>query len=218
MHREGRQGFPLPPGDRAPAFRLPCPVGGLRIGLLGGSFNPPHAGHRHVSLLALTRLHLDRIWWLVTPGNPLKDGAALAPMPQRVAASQREAAHPRIFVTDLETTLGTRYTWDLLSRLVARCPETRFVWIMGADNLIEFDRWHRWRDIAGIVPIAVIDRPGATWRATQSRAAQALSAYRLREADAGRLADCRPPAMAIIHGPRSGLSSTVVRAARSQEA
>lgn len=213
MRNAGSNGCRLPCHDRSAAVRLPHPSAGLRIGLLGGSFNPAHAGHRHVSMLALRQLRLDRIWWLVTPGNPLKDGADLAPLDARIAAAREAAAHPRIHVTDLESSLGTRFTYDLLSRLVARCSAARFVWIMGGDNLLQFHRWRRWRAIADLVPIAVIDRPGATLRATHSRAGLALAHCRLAETEAGALADRPPPAIVILHGPRSNLSSTAVRAA-----
>ena len=118
---------------------------GLRIGLLGGSFNPAHAAHRAVSLLALKRLALDRVWWLVSPGNPLKDTSALPPLADRIAAARRVAADPRIDVTGIEAALGTRYTIDTIHRLRTRCPRVRFVWLMGADNLAQFHRWRDWR-------------------------------------------------------------------------
>ena len=144
----------------------------MRIGLYGGSFDPAHEGHLHVSTTALRRLRLDRVWWLVTPGNPLKDNARLPPLEERIARARRLAADPRIDVTGLEAAIGTRYTFDTVDELTRRCPGVHFVWLMGADNLAQFARWQRWRDIARRVPIAVIDRPGATLKATRAPAAE----------------------------------------------
>ena len=194
--------------------RLPPHALGLRIGLYGGSFNPPHAGHRYVSLHALKRLNLDRIWWLVTPGNPLKERDGLPGTAERVEAARRLAAHPRIAVTGFEEAIGTRYTVDTLRIVVDRCPGARFVWIMGADNLAGFHRWRGWRDIAQLMPFAVVDRPGWTLSATRSRAALALAPWRIDETDAGLLAALDPPAWTFLHGPRSPLSSTGLREKR----
>ena len=146
----------------------------MRIGLLGGSFNPPHEGHALVTRIALTRLGLDRVWWLVTPGNPLKSQADLAALKARVDAARRLVGGPRVAVTDIEAHIGARYTYDTLAWLTRRAPGVRFVWIMGADNLRQFHLWRHWRDIADLVPIAVVDRPGSTLRAMSSRAAVAL--------------------------------------------
>jgi nicotinate-nucleotide adenylyltransferase len=174
---------------------------GLRIGLFGGTFNPPHEGHRLASMIALSRLGLDRIWWIVTPGNPLKNNNGLPPL----------ADHPRIDVTGFEAEIGARYTFDTIRWLKRRCPGVEFVWIMGADNLASFHRWQRWREIANMVAIAVIDRPASTLKATHSRGGQYLSRYRLREHEA-RLLFSRPaPAFVFLHGPRSDLSSTLLR-------
>src|SRR6202049_1548159 len=141
---------------------LPPNAPGMRIGLFGGTFDPAHAAHRAACLLALRRLGLDRVWWLVTPGNPLKDTKGLAPLAERLAAAQALAHHPRIDVTDLEAELGTAYTYETVSYLLRRCPGVHFVWIMGADNLRSFHRWQRWRGLAQLVPIAIVDRlPGA---------------------------------------------------------
>ncbi|MDJ1157552.1 nicotinate-nucleotide adenylyltransferase [Chelatococcus sp. SYSU_G07232] len=192
---------------------LPRHAPGMRIGLFGGSFNPPHAGHRLASLVALRRLGLDRVWWIVTPGNPLKDNARLPALAARMAAARATAAHPRIDVTGFEASIGTRYTYDTIAYLRRRCPEVRFVWIMGADNLAGFHRWQRWREIAALVPIAVVDRPGATVKAARAKAAQALGTRRLREAEARLLSAARLPAWVFLHGPRSPLSSTALRAA-----
>ena len=195
--------------------KLPPHGPGLKIGLLGGSFNPPHEAHLAVSLLAMRRLGLDRVWWLVTPGNPLKDTRALPPLAERMAAARRVATHPRVDVTDLEAAIGTRFTADTIAWLVRRFPAVRFVWIMGADNLAQFDRWQNWRAIAAAVPIAVVDRFGASYAATASPAAQALAGARIRESDARSLLNRRPPAWVYLHGLKSPLSSTAIRATTS---
>lgn len=191
--------------------RLPPALPGMRIGLYGGSFNPAHPGHRHVSLTALRRLRLDRIWWMVTPGNPLKDHGELAPLEVRVETARRVASHPRILVTDFESAIGARYTRQSLRYLRLRHPAVHFVWIMGADSLASFHRWQGFRSIAAMMPIAVIDRPGFTLSAPGARAAQALARFRVEEEAAGRLADMGPPAWTFLHGPRSTLSSTALR-------
>ena len=192
---------------------LPPHTAGMTIGLFGGSFNPPHQGHRLVSLTALRRLRLDRVWWLVTPGNPLKQNADLPSMAERTRAAQRIAAHPRIQVTGIEAAIGTRFTHDTLTYLQRRCPGVAFVWIMGADNLEGFHRWQRWREIAAMLPIAIVDRPGATLRAAHARAGEYLARWRYDESDASILARAKPPAFIFLHGPRSELSSTALRKA-----
>lgn len=194
-----------------PTARLPPHTPGLRVGLFGGSFNPPHAGHRLVCDIALKRLALDRIWLLVTPGNPLKDTRGLAPLGERMAKTRALMDDPRILVTDLEADIGKRYTYDTIRYLRARAPAVHFVWVMGADNLVQFDRWRRWRDIADMVPIAVVDRPGATLRAAASKTAQTLAAFRLPERLAETLPGGGPPALVFLHEQRSPLSSTALR-------
>jgi nicotinate-nucleotide adenylyltransferase len=187
----------------------------MRIGLFGGTFDPPHAAHLAASLLALKRLKLDRMWWLVTPGNPLKDTRGLQPLERRMAAARALTSHPRVDVTGLEAVINTRYTYDTLEFLVRRCPGVHFVWLMGADNLRSFYRWQHWRDIANLMPMAVVDRMGSSLYATGGRAAQALSRYRLPERSAVTLAGRDPPAWVYLHGLKSPLSSTVLRAQRT---
>ena len=195
-------------------IRLPPHAHGMRIGLFGGTFDPPHEAHLAACLLAMKKLRLDRVWWLVTPGNPLKDTRGLAPLAERMAAARVLASHPRINITDLEAGIGTRYTHETILYLRKRCPGVRFVWIMGADNLRSFHRWQRWRGIAGLVPIAVVDRLGPSLYATASLAGQALARYRVPESAAWSLPTRRPPAWVYIHGLKSPLSSTALRAKR----
>jgi nicotinate-nucleotide adenylyltransferase len=190
---------------------IPLYTNGMRIGLLGGSFNPPHVAHRAISLFAIKRLKLDRVWWLVTPGNPLKAQGGLTDLDQRTEAARKTANDPRIDVSCLESVIGTRYTVDTITYLRRRASGLRFVWIMGADNLAQFHRWQNWRRIASEVPIAVIDRPPQSFRALAAPAAQALARYRLPENQAGRLADQRPPAWVFLTGLKLDLSSTGLR-------
>ena len=194
--------------------RLPPFAKGQTIGLLGGSFNPPHEGHLLASHLALTRVGLDRLWWLATPGNPLKSTGDLSALRARLVAARALIHDPRIAVTGFESEIGSRYTADTLRYLMVRARGARFVWIMGADNLAQFHRWRDWGEIAGAVPILVVDRPGASLSALSSRAAQALSRWRRPESDAQNLAYLAPPAWIFLHGPRSSASSTALRARR----
>ena len=205
--------------DRAPVpprQALPPHAPGMRIGLFGGTFDPPHQAHLAASLLAMKRLNLDRVWWLVTPGNPLKDTKGLKPLEQRLAAARALARHPRIDVTGLEAVINTRYTYDTLAFLIRRCRGVRFVWIMGADNLRSFSRWQKWREIAGLMPMAIVDRAGSSLYAPASVAAQALARFRLPDAVAPTLADRVPPAWVYLHGLKSPLSSTALRARRPE--
>ena len=197
--------------------RLPPHAPGLKIGLFGGSFNPAHEGHRAASLIALHRLGLDRVWWLVSPANPLKDKQDLVSLPARIAAARARARHPRIEVTGIEAAIGARYTYETIRYLKSRCRGVHFVWIMGADNLLTFDHWKHWRDIAENVPIAIVDRPGSTLSATHSPAAVALAPYRRDESQSLIFATQKPPAIMFLHGPRSGLSSTALRANAAKE-
>ena len=190
---------------------LPHTEKGMVIGLFGGSFNPPHAGHLLVSEIALRSLQLQQLWWMVTPGNPLKSKAWLAPLAYRLAASEALATDPRIKVTAFEQAFGESYTARILARLKLLRPGVRFVWIMGADNLKSFHRWQNWQEIAGTFPIAVVDRPGSTLSYLSSKMAQRFSDARVEESDAARLAYMQPPAWTFLHGPRSSLSSTAIR-------
>ncbi len=188
---------------------------GMRIGLFGGSFNPAHEAHREASLFALRRLGLDRVWWLVTPGNPLKDNAELPPLAKRIDQAQVLAQSPFIEVTGIEATLGTRFAFDTVTRLRACHPSVRFVFLMGADILAEFHRWKRWRELSALVPLAVVDRAGWTSRALSSPAALTLSPRRLPETAASTLALRQPPAWLFLHGLRLAQSSTAIRKAVS---
>ena len=195
----------------SPSLAKPIPIHtrGMRIGLLGGSFNPPHIAHRAISLFAIKRLKLDRVWWLVTPGNPLKDNGALHELEERAQAARQMASDPRIDVSCLESVIGTRYTVDTINYLRRRLSGLRFVWIMGADNLAQFHRWQNWQRIASQMPIAVIDRPPSSFRALAAPAARALARYRVPENEAGRLA--RAPAWVFLTGLKMNLSSTGLR-------
>ena len=183
---------------------------GLRIGLLGGSFNPAHEGHVHVSEVALKRLRLDYVWWLVTPHNPLKSHGSLMPLAERVRYAKKVAHHPRIIVMDIERCLGTRYSIDTLTALQKRFPRISFVWLMGSDNLESFRRWRRWPDIVRRVPIAVIQRPGTVLSMLSAKPMQRFGAKRRLEGD---LVTATPPAIAILDGRRNAQSATAIRAA-----
>ena len=200
------------------ALRLPVAGPAQAIGLFGGSFNPPHEGHLLVAETARKRLKLDAVWWLVTPGNPLKDHGALRPLPERLAAVRNLARARHHRPTALEAAWHIRYTADTIRLLAGRRPDLDFVWIMGADSLTSFHRWQDWRAIASIVPIAIVDRPGATLGALHAKAAQPLGAFRLPEREAASLPRRSPPAWVFLHGPRRAISSTALRGARASPA
>jgi nicotinate-nucleotide adenylyltransferase len=207
--RAAERGAPVIAGGR----QLPVAFAGMRIGLLGGSFNPAHEGHRHASLVALKRLALQRVWWLVSPQNPLKPERATAPLDARLTRAREIARHPQIVVTDIERALGTRYTIDTIRALRQRFGRIRFVWIMGADNFATLKHWKRWQAIMATVPVAVIARPGYGFAAVASPAAQRFARRRLPEHRARALAQKKPPAWLYLHAPLNPLSSTELRAA-----
>lgn len=186
---------------------------GGRIGLLGGSFNPAHEGHLHISRLALQYLGLDAVWWLVSPQNPLKSSDEMAPFAARFASAGAMARHPRIAPSDLETQLGTSYTVDTLTALKARMPGVRFVWLMGADNLIQFPRWANWQDIAATVPIAVWGRPTYSTRAMLGKTAQRFARNRIALEFARHLPMAEPPAWAFFPIRLHTASATELRRA-----
>jgi nicotinate-nucleotide adenylyltransferase len=181
------------------------------VGLLGGSFDPPHGGHVALTLAALKRFGLDRVWWLVSPGNPLK-ARGPASMERRLTASRAMLRHPRVEVTDLEARLGTRYTAETLVILRARWTGVRFVWLMGADNLAALHHWEDWTAIMAMVPVGILARPGVGLRAGLSPAARRFARARLPEAAARRLPLADPPAWCFVRMPMRDLSSTEIRA------
>ena len=194
--------------------RTPLVTPGLRVGIMGGTFNPPHAGHVLISHTALTRLRLHQLWWVVTPGNPLKETGGLPPLAERIEACRAMTPDPRIRITGFEEQLGTPFTAATLGFLTLRYPRVRFVWVMGADNLASFHRWQQWREIMRMVPIAVVDRPGWRHRALASKAAYAFRSGYVPETQAADLPVMTPPAWTLLTGPLSPLSSTALRAMR----
>ncbi|MBZ4688959.1 MAG: nadD [Cereibacter sp.] len=189
----------------------PVARAGMVIGLLGGSFDPAHAGHAHITREALKRFGLDRVWWLVSPGNPLKPRGP-APLAERMAQARAVMRHPRVVISDLEARMGTRLTADTLQGLQARYPGVRFVWLMGADNLAQFHRWDRWQWIMTHVPVGVLARPGAGVRGRTSRAAQSFAGARVPGALAETLGRRAAPAWCFVDVPMVDLSSTEIRA------
>ncbi|WP_142662211.1 nicotinate-nucleotide adenylyltransferase [Paracoccus laeviglucosivorans] len=190
---------------------LPFALPGMRVGLLGGSFDPAHPGHVHITEEALRRFGLDRVWWLVSPGNPLKPQGP-APLKERIATARNIMQNPAVHVTGVEVALGTRMTADTIAGLQRLYPRVRFVWLMGADNLVQFDRWDRWSEIAGRVPLGIVARPGWRMPARFSRTARILWRNRIPEGKAMQLADHAPPAWCMINVPMSKQSSTAIRA------
>jgi nicotinate-nucleotide adenylyltransferase len=186
----------------------------VRIGILGGSFNPAHEGHLHISRLAIKRLRLDALWWMVSPQNPLKSPAGMASLAKRMATARDMARHPRIHVTDIETRLNTRYTAHTLRALKTKFPHARFVWIMGADNLQQFPSWRDWANIFHAVPIAVFDRATYSFKALASKAAHRFGQHRINAHNAATLPCLAPPAWVYFHTPQHPASATQIRAAR----
>lgn len=189
----------------------PIAKAGQVIGLLGGSFDPAHAGHVHITKTALKRFRLDRVWWMVSPGNPLKENGP-APMGDRIQTARAIMQHPRVDVTDMEATLGTRYTADTLAALQARNRGVRFVWLMGADNLTQFHRWQDWRWIMDHVPVGVVARPGDRIAARLSKTARVYADARVPGRAAHTLRDHAAPAWSFINLPMSSQSSSAIRA------
>jgi nicotinate-nucleotide adenylyltransferase len=182
------------------------------VGLLGGSFNPAHRGHLHISLEALRRLDLDEVWWLVAPQNPLKPVTGMKPLAERLATARAFLRHPRIKAVDLESGLGTRFTADTLARLTQRFPRSRFVWLMGADNLVQIPRWARWQDIFRLVPVAVFARPPYCLKAMAGLAAQRFRRFLVPARAVRDLATRTPPAWAFIPSRLDPSSATALRA------
>ena len=194
--------------------KVPLVFPGQRIGIMGGSFNPPHEGHAIVAETAVKRLDLDQLWWVVTPGNPLKSNGALPSQSERMAAARAFARGPKMKITGFEAELGTPYTAATLAFLKSRFPGVNFVWVMGADNLASFNRWQHWKSIAASFPIAVVDRPGWRLKALAGEAAQLLGPARLGEGEARHLALSIPPAWVFLTSRLSEQSSTKLRAKR----
>lgn len=187
-----------------------------RIGLLGGSFNPAHEGHREISLAALKHLRLDAVWWLVTPGNPLKDESYdYAPYEERLAAARRIANDPRIIISDFERRKGLQYTVDTVETLHDLWPQMRFVWLMGADSLEGFHRWKNWRRIASLVPFAVFNRPGHESAPLSSEASRELALFRLPASRAADIVDTYPPAWTFVETTKNPASATEIRRRRA---
>ncbi len=191
-----RQGFPIA-------------TKGMVIGLLGGSFDPAHEGHAHITREAIKRMGLDRVWWLVSPGNPLK-ARQPAPMAERLARARQVMPDPKVEITDLEAKLGTRATIDTLTRLKALYPGVHFVWLMGADNLVQFHKWGRWRDILRSVPVGVMARPGAGVAARTSVAARAFRVDRVARGEG--IGARKAPAWCFVNLPLNDMSSSEIRA------
>ncbi len=183
----------------------------MTIGLFGGSFNPPHDGHRLVAETALKRLGLDQLWWMVSPGNPLKNSSELLPLATRIALSEAMAPGPRVKVTAFEAAYKVRFSADTVALIKAHHKDVNFIWVMGADNLKHFHHWQRWQQIAEMLPIAIIDRPGSTLSYVSSKMALTYDHARVDEDDAILLAKLKAPAWTLIHGPRSSLSSSAIR-------
>ena len=194
------------------ATPFPLARPGQVIGLLGGSFDPAHAGHAHITREALKRFGLSHIWWLLSPGNPLKANGP-APMAQRLARAHAVMRHPRVRITDLEDHLGTRFTAETLSLLTTCHPGVRFVWLMGADNLTQFHLWQDWQWIMEHVPIGVLARPGERLSARMSRAARVYADYRIRGRHASLLGAADAPAWSFVNVPMIAQSSSAIRAA-----
>ena len=193
-----------------PNHHFPYARAGQVVGLLGGSFDPAHAGHAHITREALKRFGLDQVWWLVSPGNPLKKRGP-APLAKRMARAQAVMDHPRVKVTDIEAHLGTRYTAATIAALRARYAGVRFVWLMGADNLAQFHLWQDWQSIIETVPVGVLARPGQRISARLSRAAVLYARYRIPGRQSQLLGHAAAPAWCFVNVPMVDVSSTAIR-------
>ena len=211
---------PQASGPRSGALRDGlCLAAGMKVGLFGGSFNPAHDGHAHVAETAVQRLDLDRVVWLVSPQNPLKDTRQTAPLAERMAsaeaAARLAAAGPSMIVSDVETRVGAQWTIDTLRALVARHPGVKFVWLMGSDNLAGFHRWRGWTDIMRMMPVAVIARPGSLLESRAAPAARRFAGHRVSSNEARLLPTMAAPAWTYLTAPLNPSSSTVLRAQKS---
>jgi len=184
---------------------------GTSVALFGGSFDPPHAGHRLVSLAALRALRVDHVWWLVSPQNPLKTHQP-KDMAHRLAACQELAHHPRIHISDEEARLGTQYAIDTVRRLKARHPGVHFIWLMGSDSLADLHRWKNWQALMQEIPMVIYPRPGSSLKALSSKAAQRFAKARVAPAQAAHFKHLKAPAWVMLDGPHNGLSSSSLRA------
>jgi nicotinate-nucleotide adenylyltransferase len=197
--------------NNAPSSRQSGLWSNSTIGLLGGSFNPAHEGHRHISLYALKLLGLDAVWWMVSPQNPLKPIKGMASLEERMDSARKASHHPDIYVTDIERQMNTRYTADTLAALKNHFPRTNFIWLMGTDNLLQIHRWRQWEAIFNLVPVAVFDRPP---RGNNIRSCPAHERFRtslLPQDQAQLLKTSRPPAWSILHIPLNEQSATSIR-------
>lgn len=196
-------------------IHLPGPTDGLSIGLIGGSFDPPHSGHVHVIRTALSRVGLDWVWAIPARGNPLKK--TQTPFAMRIELARGMFTGPRTRVTPLEYDMGLTYTVDVIATLQRRAPRARFVWVMGADSLQGFHHWRHWRELAHQIPIAAVSRPNAFPAAGLSPFARMFAGARVPQAEARRLPWLDAPAWTLIKAPHDPLSSTALRAARASE-
>lgn len=195
-------------------YGFPVATPGMRVGLLGGSFDPAHEGHLRLTREALKRFGLNQVWWLVTPGNPLKAHQP-GPMSERIAYAQGMIHDPRILVTGIEVRLQTRQTIDTISALQKIYPQVCFTWLMGSDNMVQFNKWDRWQEVAARVPIGILARPGSRLAARTSQAARILAAYRIPNDRAKLLGSATAPAWVQVNMPMSNASSTTIRTART---
>lgn len=191
-------------------YGLPYVARGQRIGLLGGSFDPPHVGHVHITQEAFKRFALDQVWWLVSPGNPLKDRGPTK-LARRMAAAREIMDHPRVHICDFESHVGTRFTAETIAVLQDTCPQARFVWLMGADNLAQFHRWKDWQDIMARVPVGVLARPGDRIEARTAKAAQVFRRAQLHPRNSRALSRKDAPVWAFVNVPMQDISSTQLR-------